>query len=155
VRLGKTEDLTIIMKWLEASWLMHAENEPEFIKKEVMEKTDLKNYFKDCFNGSGKSYIFIAQEGWQMAGVLKVNIEKVQRFFSQDKAVYLDDIYVKPEFRGRGVSERLMAEAEKLAKRRKIKWLKARVYEFNIPAQKLMTRNKFKKVDAEYFKVLD
>jgi GNAT superfamily N-acetyltransferase len=154
VRMGKKEDLPIIKEWLRESWLAHVDHEPELVNRDVMEKTDLKNYFKDCFNGSEKSFVLIAQEENRMAGVLKVNIEKIQRFFNQHKVLYLDDIYVLPEFRGRGVSEMLILEAEKLAQKKKIKWLKARVYEFNIPEQKVMGKNGFKKVYGEYFKIL-
>lgn len=140
--------------WLKESWINHVDHDPEFINREIIEKSDLKNYFKDCFNGSGKSFAILAKEGEKYAGVLKVNIEKIEKFFNETKILFLDDLYVEESFRGKGVSAKLIEAAEKLAKEKKIKWTKARVYEFNIPAQKVFDKNGFKKLYSEYFKII-
>lgn len=154
IRYGTQEDANKYGKYLKEMWLMHVDNEPEFVNRKVVEQSDLKDYFENCFNGSGKSYLFIAEENGGFAGLCKVNIEEIQKFFNQTTILYLDDIYVREEFRKKGVAKLLIAQTEILAKQKGIKWLKCRVYSFNSPAQNLFKLSGFKALYSEYFKVL-
>jgi len=154
IRLGKESDVKTIGKYLKESWIMHCDNEPKFINKRVVEKSDLKGYFRECFNKSNKSYLLIAEEGKELAGFCKLNIQKIQRFFNQTKVIYVDDVYVMKKFRGQGLGKLLLDKAEKIAKERKIKWAKARIYLFNKLAIKLFEKTKYRQLYSEYFKIL-
>lgn len=154
IRYGTQEDANKYGKYLKEMWLMHVDKEPDFVNREIIEQSDLKGYFENCFNGSNKSYLFIAEENGEFAGLCKVNIEEIQKFFNQTTIIYIDDIYVKEEYRGKGVGNLLITQVEVLAKQKGIKWLKARIYTFNNQAQSLFKKNNFKPLYSEYFKTL-
>lgn len=153
-RIGIKEDISDIAEVLKSSWLMHADNEASYINRSVIENSNLEEYFTDCFNGSEKSYLLLALIDKNIAGFAKVNIEEIQKFFNETKIMYIDDIYTFEQYRKRGVSSFVLKEAEKLAKEKGIKWLKARVYNFNTPAQATFKSAGFKDLYSEYFKII-
>lgn len=153
-RLGRREDIKEIVGYLKEMWMMHAKMEPEYVSaKKIGAYTPerIKRYLKDCFNGSKKSFLLIAEEDWEMAGFLKVDIVKIQSFFVETRVAYLDDVYVLEKYRGRGVTRELVQEAKRLAKKRGIKWLEARIYEFNKPAQKTFEKLGMRSLYSEWF----
>ena len=95
------------------------------------------------------------EENGEMTGFLKVDVVKIQSFFVENQVLYLDDAYVKEKYRGRGIAKTLQAEAEKIARQRNIKWLKARIYEFNGPAQTMAKSVGLRPLYSEYFKILE
>ncbi len=157
VRLGKRKDAELISGWLKEMWLLHSDNEPKFVSERKIGSYTTKRiarYLKDCFNGSNKSYLLVAENDDAVAGFLKADVAKIQSFFMETRVLYLDDMYVKEDYRGKGISKALYAEAEKIAKKRKIKWLKARVYDFNKPAQAMAKSVGLRPLYSEYFKIL-
>ncbi len=154
IRRGIKEDVKSISKFLKEMWFMHVDNEPKFINRKVIKESDLASYFEDTFNGSNKSFLLIAEEKDEFIGLCKVNIQELQRFFNETKILYIDDIYVVKDFRKKGVAGKLLKEAEVIAKQNNIKWVKARVYEFNKPGQKMMDKSGYKSLYSEYFKIL-
>lgn len=158
IRQGLRKDIPEVAGYLKEMWLMHGKEEPRFVSEKKMGSYNvarIERYLKDCFNGSKRSYLLVAEENGEMVGFLKVNITKIQSFFVQNSVLYLDDTYVKEKYRGNGIAKALEAEAEKIAKKRKIKWLKARIYEFNKPAQNMAKSIGLRPLYSEYFKILD
>jgi len=135
-------------------WLRH-DDETQMMDRKILRETDMKNYFKNCFDESGKSYLLVAEESGKMVGFLKVNVEKLQNFFREKKALYLDDGYIIKEYRNKGIMCRLIKKAEEIARERNIKWVKGRIYTFNIPAQKMAESIGLKPLYSEYFKKLN
>jgi GNAT superfamily N-acetyltransferase len=157
IRLATTKDLPEVVPHLKALWIMHGKNNPQFLNYDKMKQyTDarIKKYLNVCFDKSKKSYLLIAEEEGNVAGFLKIDIVEIQKFFIVNKVIYLDDIFVKEEFRGKGVAKLLQQEAEKIAKKKKIKMLKARIYAFNTPAQKMAQSMGLTPLYSEYFKPL-
>ena len=153
-RLGSNTDIHIkrIAQHIKEIGMMHAHQEPEYINREVIENEDAEEY---CRGIDGKtSFIVIAEDGKELAGFLKVVIKEIEPFFKPNKVLYLDQIFVLENFRKRGVSKLLIAKAEELARSKKIKLLKARVYQFNAPAQQTLKSSNFKQLYSEYFKAL-
>ncbi len=157
IRLGSRGDVQEVAGFLKEMWLIHANNEPEYVSRKKIGAYPTRRiikYLEDCFNGSKKSYLLVAEEEGEIAGVLKADVRKVESFFVETKVLYLDDAYVKDKYRGKGLAKALQEEVEKIAKRRKIKWLKARIYEFNKPAQGVAKSAGMKRLYSEYFKNL-
>ncbi|KKU55153.1 hypothetical protein A3C34_00540 [Candidatus Amesbacteria bacterium RIFCSPHIGHO2_02_FULL_48_21] len=157
IRMGKKEDATEVAGHLKEMWMVHCNLEPEFVSKKKIGAYSLERinrYLKDCFNNSGKSYLLIAEENNELAGFLKVDVTKIQSFFVENRVMYLDDGYVKEKYRRRGISKALQTEAEKIARKRGIKWIKGRIYEFNKSAQELARSVGMRPLYSEYFKVL-
>lgn len=155
IRKGTIQDIPKIREFLLDSWLMHAKKESKFVNPKTFENTNLKNYLKNCFNHSYKSYIFVSEDKGDIVGLIKLNIEIIESFFYQNRALYIDDIYVSQNYRKQGIAKKLIETAEKIAKKRKIKWLKARIYQFNEAAQNTFTSSGFKPLYSEYFKILE
>ncbi|MFA6007664.1 MAG: GNAT family N-acetyltransferase [Candidatus Shapirobacteria bacterium] len=155
IRKGTIKDIPKIRVFLLDSWLMHANKEPKFVNPKTFENTNLKNYLKNCFNHSYKSYLFVAEDKEEIIGLIKLNIENIESFYYQKKALYIDDIYVSQDYRKQGISKKLIEATEKIAKKRNIKWLKARIYQFNQPAQNTFDSSGFKPLYSEYFKILE
>jgi diamine N-acetyltransferase len=154
-RLGTKEDVAAIGNELIGSWFMHEDHEPDFVNRAVLEKSDLNKYFENCFNDSGLSYFLIAEENKEIAGFVKLNIQEIQKFFNESTVLYVDDIYTRENYRGKGVALSLLKEAEKLAKEKNIKWLKARIYSFNKPAQNTFESAGYKNLYSEYFRIVE
>lgn len=157
IRLGVKKDVPEIVKYLKEMWLMHCTEEPKYVSADKIgsySQNRIARYLKDCFNGSDKSYMLLAEEGGELAGFLKVDIIKIESFFIQTRALFLDDVYVKEKYRKQGIANNLILEAEKIAKKKKIKWLKCRIYEFNKPAQAMAKSSGFKSLYSEYFKII-
>ena len=157
IRLGTQKDATQIANLLKTLWVMHAENNPDFLNEKKIKgytTSHITKYLSVCFEKNPKSYLLIADDHGTIAGFLKIDIIKIQPFFMENKVLYLDDIFVKEEYRGQGVSGYLQQEAEKIAKKKKIKMLKARIYTFNSPAQKMAKSMGLTPLYSEYFKPL-
>ena len=158
IRLGTQRDIPDVAGYLKEMWLMHCDKELELLSNDVIGKysrNKISRHLKDCFNGSNKSYLLVAEENDELAGFLKLDVVKIQKFFKQTRVLYLDDAYVKEKYRRNGISKALHAEAEKIARKRKIRWLKARIYEFNKPAQGMAKSVGLRPLYSEYFKILD
>ena len=158
IRPGMRADAEKIADWLKELWLLHCDNEPQYVSRKKIGAYPTRRilrYLRDCFNGSNKSYLLVAEEGGDIAGFLKIDVAKIESFYVETRVLYLDDIFVREEYRGRGVSKLLYEEAEKIARKRRIKWLKARVYEFNKPAQAMAKSMGLRPLYSEYFKILD
>lgn len=154
IRTGKITDIPQIKEYLLDSWLTHVKQEPKFINPKTFYNTNLKNYLKNCFNHSYKSYLFVAEDNNEIIGLIKLNVELIESFFYQNRILYIDDIYVSKNFRKQGVAKKLIETAEKIAKKRNLKWIKAKVYQFNKAAQNTFTSSGFKPLYSEYFKIL-
>lgn len=157
IRLGTKADAPEVAKYLKEMWLMHCTEEPKYVsaaKIGAYKESRITKYLKDCFNKSGKSYLLIAEEGKEIAGFLKIDITKIESFYIQTKVLFLDDIFVKDKYRKQGIAKKLILEAEEIAKKKKIKWLKCKIYEFNKPAQEMVKSRNFKALYSEYFKII-
>ena len=66
-----------------------------------------------------------------MAGLLEVRSTFFAYYTWVGKSLYLDDIYVKPDFRGRGVGSMLLRSIFEVAKRENCKRLRWQVLDWN------------------------
>ena len=87
----------------------------------------------------------VAKEGAQLAGYLIAHLNEV---FGE---VYISDIALKPEYRGRGIGQMLMSEARKMLEYRDVDWSWALVQEDNMPMHSFMEKQGYKKGKGFYF----
>lgn len=72
------------------------------------------------------------------------------------KSLYLDDLYVKPDFRGKGIGSMLLDEIYKIAKSENCRRLRWQVINWNTPAIKLYEKagavidNEWSNCDFDY-----
>ena len=152
--LARKTTLRLLLIPLLDSWITHADAEPEFINRSTLENSNFEKYFTDCFSGNETSFLLIAEDEGTIAGFIKLSIQTIQSFFNETTVMYIDDIFTMENYRQRSVASLLLRKAHKLAKEKNIKWMKARVYSFNEPAQFTFESAGYKKLYSEYFKIL-
>lgn len=132
---------------------MHADEEPEFMNLEVFKKANPEKYYQSV--DGEKSILLIAEDNGTLAGFLKLDVKEIERLFRSKEVLYGDEIYVVEGYRNKGVAKMLLEEAEKIAKQRGIKLMKARVYHFNDKAQSLLQKQGYKALYSEHYKVIE
>jgi len=140
IRKGIIKDILKIKECLIASWVDHARHVPELLDEERMKESDIEGYYKEAFENSKNSFVIVAEVDGKFAGFQRADIQKIPDFFKHSKILYLDDAYVLSKFRKKGIATLLIKEAEKIAKKNKIKSLQGRVYTYNKPIQNLLTK---------------
>jgi len=138
IRKGQPKDIPLIKQCLIDSWVEHAKQEPGLLDEERMKASDVEGYYRECFDEPDKHFLFVAEADGKFAGFIRADIKEIPPFFKHPKILYLDDTYVLPEFRRKGIARSLLQRAEELAKEKGIKRLQARVYSFNVEIQKLL-----------------
>jgi diamine N-acetyltransferase len=152
-RKASNEDIPLIKECLTDSWVEHARQEPKLLDEERMRQSKIDEYYQKALK-SNESYVFIAEVDGVFAGFVKVDKAEISPFFRFNKILFIDDIYVLPEFRNKGVAFKLMAEVENIAKREEIKRIQARVYGFNKATQQLFSRMGYTSPHATWDKLL-
>jgi len=152
IRQGTREDNAKVSEYVKDLWMMHANQDPDFYNLKVFQEASPEKYYESI---DGKnSLLLIAEDEDKLAGFLKLDVKEIERFFVSKEVLYADEIYVIEQYRDKGVGKMLLEEAEKIAKTRKIKLMKARVYAFNEKAQKLMEKQGYKGLYSEYYKIV-
>ena len=88
--------------------------------------------FLDEYFPAGKDVIFLAKSGGQTVAFLSV-----EEHHDEADYLYLDDLCVTGDFRGRGIGTTLLGKAEELARERQIPFIVLHVEQTNTRAKKL------------------
>jgi len=155
IRSGKSEDINQIREHLINLWVEHAQNEPTLLEEKEMRNVNVDEYYNEALENSDKSSVFIAEDNGKIVGFLKADVEQIDHFFLNPQIIYLDDIFVLPEYRRKGIAKTLVKEAEKLAKEKGIKRIQARVYSFNKRMQSFLESQGYHAPYATWDKTID
>ena len=150
IRYLEKKDLDELKEDIIKMWSQHHLNNKCLISKNVLEKTDLHKYFKNSIK-KNKGFALIAMVDNEIAGIVRVEEEKLEDFFNYKKAYKVDDVVIKGKFQRKGVATSLLNRVKEIAKEKGVTVLKARVYSFNEPAQRFFTDKGFDDLYAEYF----
>jgi GNAT superfamily N-acetyltransferase len=154
IRYLEKKDLEELKKDIIKMWSEHHFNNKCLISKNTLENTDLNKYFKTSIK-KNRGFSLIAMVDEQIAGIVRVEEEKLEDFFNYKKAYKVDDLVVKSKYRRKGVATSLLNKVKEIAKEKKVGVLKARIYTFNEPAQRFFTDKGFDDLYGEYFCTLD
>jgi GNAT superfamily N-acetyltransferase len=102
---------------------------PHLVKKKDAAKR-FRKYIKTKIR-SRNATIHIAEIDEKAVGYSLVYIESTVPIFKVDKIGRIGDLYVKKEFRGRGISSRFKEEAVKWFKKKGMKYMSIQVYTDN------------------------
>lgn len=155
IRPGKLEDVSQIKDNLINLWVEHAKNEPGLLDENEMRKTDAEGFYKKCFETQDKCFTFVAEDSGKIVGFLKADITEIPSFFIHPKILYLDDLFVLPDYRRQGIAKALILKAEELAKEKNIKRIQARVYTFNTGMHEFLKSLGYHSPHATWDKTLD
>lgn len=137
IRPATLEDIPQIEESLRKSWEMHLQEEPGLFDEERLRSSDIESYYKKALTNKD-CVVLIAEKDGQFAGFIRAEADTIQPWFKHNKILWLDDIYVKEEFRREGVARSLVQQAEQAAREKGIKRVQSRVYVFNKPIQELL-----------------
>ncbi len=154
IRRGTPEDIPRIKQSLIDSWIEHAKNEPELLDEERMKASNVEGYYKAAFDNPN-CHILVAEQDGNFAGFIRADIQEIHNFFKHNRILYLDDVYVLPEYRKRGVARFLLTEVETIAREAGIRRLQGRVYTFNKPIQSLLRELGYHSPHAIWDKALE
>ena len=109
-------------------------------------KNDPINYYdlKAMINAKDTELI-VALINDEIIGAAYVKISKAQTYLKFDKYAYLGFMYVKPEYRGQGISQKIIDKLRNWAKSKKLNELRLDVYNDNRKAVFAYEKFGFKK----------
>jgi len=94
---------------------------------------------------SNDTEVIVALVGDEIISSGYVRIEKSESYLKHDYHAYLGYMYVKPEYRGKGVIQKLIEELKSWAKSRNTIEIRLDVYSDNHPAVRAYEKTGFKK----------
>ncbi len=154
IRNGKPKDLKEIRPHLIEASLLHIRQEPALFNLKKFTQRKMDKYYLDAIK-SKTSRFFVAEVFGRIAGYIKVDFEAIPKIFKNNEILYMDDLYIVPEFRRMGIARSLLLEVEKLAKKKGLKRIQGRVYTFNSPMQNLMRSLGYDSPHATWDKMLE
>ncbi len=154
LRQANLNDIPFIKDCLIDSWVEHAKNNPDLMTEERMRKSKIEEYYTDAIENN-KGYTFIAEFDNKKVGLIRAYEDKLADFFKDSNILYIDDLYVLKDFRRKGIAKQLLEEIEKIAKKKGIKRIDARVYTYNHPMQQLLNSFEFKPPYATWVKLVE
>lgn len=108
-------------------------------------KSDLRDYLKKY-----KASIFVAVKDDTIVGYVLLRIKKAEPWMIYKKYVYLDEIFVKKEYRRSGIAESLLYQTKKFAKSRKLDFIQARIWTFNKTMRDFLINRRGEQIFSEY-----
>ena len=118
-------------------------------------KANHTNYYdlEDMITNPGIK-IVVAQSGTEITGCGYARIEYAKPFFTYKKYCYLGFMYVKPEYRGKGINQKIIEALQQWSLEKGITELRLEVYYENIAAIKAYEKTGFTKLVVEMRKPL-
>ncbi|AKM82368.1 TPA: GNAT family N-acetyltransferase [Candidatus Berkelbacteria bacterium] len=155
IRQGKPEDISQTKNHLIELWVEHSKHEPDLLDEEKMRNTDAESHYNKCLENPDKNFVFVAEDSGKIVGFLASYIDEIPAFFEHPTILYLDEIFVLPDYRRQGVAQSLILQAENIAKEKGIKRIQARVYTFNTGMHKFLESMGYRAPYATWDKTLE
>ena len=147
----QSKDIPYLEDELKSMWVAHSQKYPNIISSKVLENTNVEKYLSPFISKIG-GFVLVAVNSDKVVGMLKVEEQKLEDFFIEEKAYFIDDLVVLKEFRGQGVASLLIDNVISIAKENSVSIIKSRIYTFNDPAIKTFLSNGFENLYSEYIK---
>jgi GNAT superfamily N-acetyltransferase len=133
---------------------LHAEHHPEFFK--MPKSDDFAVSFFSMVLADISARVFIAEENDQALGyIVCKSMERAENPFTfAMRYLFIDQISVRPQARGRGVGTALMKQAEALAGELGVRKIQLDSWDFNINAHVFFEGMGFAKFNHRFWKDL-
>ena len=102
----------------------------------TLKKDPINYYDLNEFLASPNIHLVVAEYDSQLVGCGYARIEKAKHFIRHDQHAYLGFMYTVPEFRGKGVNQKIIEELKRWAISMGIAEMQLEVYSENAPAIK-------------------
>lgn len=151
LRRLKMADLAALRDIAEETFLdsFASQNEPENISNYVGKAFALEQVATELANKDSEFYFI--EDGWKIAGYLKLNIGEAQTEYELENALEIERIYVRRSHQGRGAGKALMLKAISVAQLAAVDWLWLGVWEKNSKAIAFYKKSGFSAFDTHDF----
>jgi len=122
IRKAALADALILTKMIKDFNRLEEEIEPIFKKLDNKKINDLKKDIKRGIVGKQGEFILVA-EGEKIWGFIFCETKKRPTIFKIKKIGFVKDLYIVPTHRKKGLGKRLVKEAEKRFKKKKLKYV--------------------------------
>lgn len=126
-------------------------NSPDNLNKYLSESFSIEKLKSELNNSNSEFYI--ALDGRNPVGYLKLNFGASQTELKDNKALEIERIYVLKEYQGKNVGKLLYQQALAIAKQNKVEYLWLGVWEKNERAINFYKKNGFVTFDTHIFKL--
>jgi len=126
---------------------LESKQEERSINKELKPVEEVKEYYKGYLrNDLSRDWraIFIAIENNKVIGLITGKIYRTLKIAGYERCGYISNLYVKEEFRKKGIAEKLVEEATAWFKRKGAVKISLEIYEINDKAVNLYHKLGFK-----------
>ncbi len=151
VRELLSQDIEHIINPAQQMYLDHDLKEQELFTPNSFEPERIKEYFLNTLNNKFQK-TFVAEENGEVLGFIRCEIKETPRFYKERKVGFTDDLVVIKKYQRTGVGTKLKKKAEEWFKKKDIKLLECKIYEWNIPSAKLSEKLGYKKTFSYYYK---
>ena len=155
VRLATLKDLNVINSYIKESWLNRINNRSDlFTNKRKFLEYEFYNY---CTKSNGE-VCFIYEISEEIVGFIFAKLKFIRDVdtYTERSYVSIENIYVREEYRRRGIGTKLYEEVMRYAKSIRIKKIEFTVYEFEGELISFIESLNCKKVSCNYeFNLVD
>ena len=130
-----------------------AMNSQETIDKYLQESFNKKKLFSELSNKDCKFYFLYSEN--ELAGYLKVNDTLAQTDINDANSIELERIYIKKEYKGKGLGKKLINFVLQLAQEMKKDYVWLGVWEKNVDAISFYTKMEFYEAGKHSFRMGD
>lgn len=154
MKVVRTSDASIIARLNEPVQELHFRMYPEKFKPFDFE--EVKDYFEDIIEGD-KQYFYVAEESEQAVGYIWFQeVSKEATAFSHERSmIYINQLSVNPDSKGKGIGKALLGQAINLAKEKGIAKIGLDYYTKNELSKKIYEKMGFEVVSEVAFIDLD
>lgn len=127
-------------------------NKPEDMRAYIAEAFSLEQTRREL--SDAETVFYIAEVGaGEMIGYAKLQEHSTEDCVADANPIELSRLYVRKDFHGRGIAEKLMNECFDYARRKNYRTMWLGVWEYNFRAQKFYEKLGFRKVGSHVFQL--
>jgi ribosomal protein S18 acetylase RimI-like enzyme len=134
-------------------WIEHGEKSEGVMSVEFMRtQAGMSGYF-DKVVASKKSVLVVAEDEGKIVGCCTGALDKLEKWYSEKEAWYIDDLVVDPAYRGKGIGTALAKVVIEEGKKRGLKVFKSRIHLWNEASKRIAEKLGLFPLYSEYFMV--
>jgi len=151
IRKAKKEDIPAIKDLVLKLFSKWEKIDPaDKLDKDWFKKSKSNKFYTDMIKDKDK--LLIVAEEDKVVGYLLLETKYRDPFIKENKVGYVSELFVLPEYRGRGIAKLLLKEGDKWFKKQKFKWIQVSTHALDKPANKFWMSRGFTEFNKYYKK---
>ncbi len=126
-------------------------NKPEDMRVYIAEAFSLEQTAREL--ADAETVFYVAEVGAEMIGYAKLQERSTEDCIADANPIELSRLYVRKDFHGRGIADKLMNECFDHARRKNYRTMWLGVWEYNFRAQKFYEKLGFTRVGSHVFQL--